>query len=1046
MSSTMAVLGQRLRALPARRVGLAAWLWGEAGIGKTHASRALLREAPCRSLTLAATLPLAELVRALPRPARLRVWTQIALEGVQEGRAVAAPAADILAALLAQLAPFVLHLEDLHGADAARLELTGQLAAAVARTRGAGLLVTSRLPPPDTWPEGDSVVALERLSPRAAAALLDAEAGAELPPGAAAWVFERARGNPLFTLEYFRLLARQGHLWNSGDRWRWRAPGDEPLPVTVEAIIEQILEGVGAAGAAGRLMAALALLPPGVDDARLTAITALTPQLLAEARLELQRRGVLAPGGFAHPLYREVARKQLRPEQRQALARQAITVFRHDPQRAAHLIDEAQLEPREAAALFLQAAEAAGAGDGDGPHSARLLARAAQHASGPEQVHLALRAARGLREADLPEALRLAELAHHLAPQQAGAAGLYAELLAGQGRLAEAEACLQGLPAEERTGRAWWSRLIRLRGAARHHGGVLELWQAHPELHRQPDPGVVYAVAFASAHSARLGQAASLAGGALAQPDLDAPTRCDLINVLGIVRYNQNDFEGAAQFYAQALEQARAAGLTHLEAVYLSNRAMALGELGQSRARLADLGESLRLYRAQGQLLQATRTQVALADAYLDLARYEEAEELLLESRDFLARLGPSEHLIECEYRLSVLYRHWAPPHGGLLSLRHARAALAHARQLALPGKLAWALCYASTAESCFAGAGEGQRLAQEALTLATQLNAPGPSGMARFALAFALEAAGQPDEALRAFEATEAALLAQGIVDAAQEVGLEADRLSGRRQRAAERLAWFEQAGMKNLAQVTRRYFPGLGEAAGQGTPPGSARPQASPAHLRLEVLGEMRCGPPGACAAVRGRKRRELLAGLLGGRLRGRPDVSRPALMDALYPHAGEDQAAAALKELVHQTRAALGAGVIRTTGDGYALGDLESDAETFLKTGDTALWRGPYLAGEEPASDGLITDTLYGALGTRAQALSADQPAEAARLGRLLCEANPYDLAALALTLNALRAAGNHRSLGRFYHAARQRLLEVGERLPEEWTTFLQGHVGA
>lgn len=70
MDGTLPGLGQRLRALPARRSGLAAYLWGEAGIGKTHASRALLRDTPCRSLTLPATLPLAELVRALPRPAR----------------------------------------------------------------------------------------------------------------------------------------------------------------------------------------------------------------------------------------------------------------------------------------------------------------------------------------------------------------------------------------------------------------------------------------------------------------------------------------------------------------------------------------------------------------------------------------------------------------------------------------------------------------------------------------------------------------------------------------------------------------------------------------------------------------------------------------------------------------------------------------------------------------------------------------------------------------------------------------------------------------
>ncbi|WP_415813192.1 hypothetical protein, partial [Deinococcus marmoris] len=60
MDVPLSVLGQRLRALTARRVGLAAFLWGEAGIGKSYTSRALLRETPCRSLTLPAALPLPE--------------------------------------------------------------------------------------------------------------------------------------------------------------------------------------------------------------------------------------------------------------------------------------------------------------------------------------------------------------------------------------------------------------------------------------------------------------------------------------------------------------------------------------------------------------------------------------------------------------------------------------------------------------------------------------------------------------------------------------------------------------------------------------------------------------------------------------------------------------------------------------------------------------------------------------------------------------------------------------------------------------------------
>ncbi len=1048
MNAPLPVVGQRLRALSARRTGLAVWLWGEAGIGKTHTSRALLRETPCRSVTLAAKLPMTALVRALPRPARSRAWMQTALDRLQSGQTVALPAEDILAALLGQLAPFVLHLEDVHAADPARSEWIDRLAVAVARTRGAALMVSSRVPPPESWAKDALTVPLERLSKSASAALLEAEAGATLPAEALAWVYGRACGNPLFTLEYFRLLARQGHLWNSGDHWRWRAPqgqisGSGPLPVTVEALIEHGLSDPQGSAPAEALLDALAMLPDSVHDAQLTAVTGLRAAELQAAQAELHRRRVLFQGRFAHPLYREVALRRLAPSRRQALARCAVEAFKHDPQALLPLIQEAHLNPTEAAGLLVQVAESTV----PGPLHFRLLARAAEYASGPQRLELSLRAAQGLRTDDLPEAVRLAEAAARLDPELAEAAYLYAELLAAQGRLAEAEACLERRPAEERTGLPWWSRLIRFRGVARNHAGVMELWLAQPEFHGQAEAGVLYAVAFACAQTNRLEQATDLASQTLTWPDLDATLRCDLNNVLGIVCYNRGDFAGATTYQDQAVTLARAARLAHLEAVYLHNRAMSLGELGQFEARLADLEASLRLHLERGQSLQVNRTQVSLADAHLDLAHYEQAEELLLEAREFLGHQGPSDQLIECEYRLSVLYRHWGPPHGGLLSLKHARTALDYARQLGVTSKLVWSLGYAAIAESCFAAASEGSRLAEEALELSAQLNAPGPRGMAQFALAFALEASGQPHEALRAFEATEAELRALGVMDAAQEVGLEADRLAHRPAQAAERLMWFENAGMTNLARLTCRYFPELDRAAPEvggicpiGTPPTSA-PQGDT--LRLDVLGEMRCGPPGAGIVVRGGKRRELLACLLDSRLRGRPEVPRLTLTDALYPGRGENQAASALKELVHQTRAALGAGVIQTSERGYALGNVHSDAELFLQSGDTALWRGPYLLGRDLEPGSLMADTLHGALAARAQVLCREQPAEAARVGRLLCEANPYDLSALALTLQALRAAGNHRSLGRFYTSARQVFEEVGECLPAEWAAFLAIH---
>lgn len=236
-------LAPRLRALTARRAGLAACLWGEPGIGKTHLAQLLLRGTPCRSLSLPATASPAELVRHLPRSARLPVWaTRLLARLGGGGELEPAHTADVLGAALAALSPFVLHLEDLHEAGPDAQGRAAALAGVVKRARGVGLLVTSRTPPPQDF-EALRLLPLDRAH---SDALLEAEAASALPGEGLAWLFAHAAGNPLFTLEYFRLLARQGFLWNDGQRWHWRPPPGDPMPVMVEALIERILLEVSA--------------------------------------------------------------------------------------------------------------------------------------------------------------------------------------------------------------------------------------------------------------------------------------------------------------------------------------------------------------------------------------------------------------------------------------------------------------------------------------------------------------------------------------------------------------------------------------------------------------------------------------------------------------------------------------------------------------------------------------------------------------------------------------------------------------------------------
>ena len=86
-------------------------------------------------------------------------------------------------------------------------------------------------------------------------------------------------------------------------------------------------------------------------------------------------------------------------------------------------------------------------------------------------------------------------------------------------------------------------------------------------------------------------------------------------------------------------------------------------------------------------------------------------------------------------------------------------------------------------------------------------------------------------------------------------------------------------------------------------------------------------------------------------------------------------------------------------------------------------------------------MVRETLHLALRNRAEPLLETDPNEAARVGRLLCTADPYDLESLRLTLRALRAADNHKSLKSTYARARTDLLEIGEVLPERWMDFLE-----
>ncbi len=1018
-------LADRLRPVLSRRAGLALGLWGAPGIGKTHTVRELLQQTPCRSFSLhaTATLPVMvrELGRAMPRQG-FPAWAEALLGRLGRGEhAEGEKVASALGALLAAQAPVVLHLEDLHEAQTERFELVQQLARMTLHSKGVALLVTSRVSPPEPF----SPVRLEGLDAEAVRELLHGEARAPLPEEAVRWVYARAAGNPLFTLEYFRHLARQGFLWNDGQQWRWRAPAGPDMPLTVEALIERLIQEAAAQPPVRQALEALAALSPGVPEALWARVAGLSPQALEEARLELQRRGLLLGAQFAHPLYREVSLHLLPPPRREELARRALEALQpYDPEGAAAYIEEAGLERGEALELLGRAAEQARQA-GNEVQAARWGARAAGYARGEEQGRMALEAARVLQHHDLPEAARLVRLALPTPAATAETVRFYAHLLARQGHSPDLEALLEGLPPRLRKAVDLPSLAVTTHNVAGNNAKALEVWLAHPRLHADPSPDLLRAAAASALATGQMEMAESLTARGIATAD--PALRCEFLSLQALTHYHRGEYAAAEATLAQALEILGTLDAPRLRGTVLVNRAAFLRMLGRYDEMGRCLEEALQIRRQAGDAKAYAFALAALAELLLEQGRYGAAEEAVREAIATLELYGPSRFLANAHSMASLLYRSQDTPIARLLALKHADLALGYARQLGSPRVVRELLFDASLAST---GAGQPERglaLAAEAEGLAGAAgDSPHDNFRTRWAKGLALEALGQRGAAVQALrEALELARPLNVAIDE-HKLGLELDRLTGDVESARWRLEWFEGHGLTNGANLARRYFPQLAEAA----------PEAPPAALRLELLGPVQfAGQP-----VRGRKRQELLALLLEARVAGRGEVGKLELLDALYPGEDEEKAASSLKELVHTVRTSLGPAAVITTPGGYALGDaVESDLEEFLRTGDTRLWRGAYLEGLSPFNE-TVRESVHLALRARAGALREADPKEAARLGRLLLEADPYDLEALRLTLEALRRTGNHRSLSRLYEETRARMLEVGEHLPADWQDFL------
>jgi DNA-binding SARP family transcriptional activator len=1051
LSESKSSITKRLNVVVSNRAGLALGIWGEPGVGKTFTVQAVLREMPCRSLNLHATVSGPMLLRALVRPKHLPDWASRQIESLERGDHLETKAlADLLAAWLAALAPFVLCIEDLHEVAPERAELWTMLAVAVGRTRGVGLIVTSRTPPPKPF----MALHLEPLPMPEARGLLEAESGSPLPPEAITWIETHARGNPLFTLEYFRHLTRMGFLWSDGRRWRWREPDGEAMPNNVEAVIGHHLRAVGQDAATRLALAVKAMLPFEADDQLWLDVSGLEKKALRVIQDGLERSGIFEAGQFVHPLFREAMRANVMPQERQAIARQAITVLQdHQPIMAAKFLDDANLSVEQTHDLLSRASNVAGE-SGDARLRARLLMRLAEFKPLPERLQTMLEAAKLVQTSNPNEALQMAQTALRLDAQHLETVLLTAELLASVGRGDEAERLLErhvrvsdDSDASTNTERIFETR-IRVKHLHHDDAGVLKLWHEHTahfsneHPNQQPNIGMAV-IARAYLQCWRLEEAEHVIAQALQAEQITNLQQAELRYIRAIIPYYSGQYANAEVGFTALLETLDqlddgSSRFQEMRAGSLQLRAYMRNVLGRPHGALKDITAALAISAGLGNAGYYAHVQSELGLYLLECGDYSSAEDTLLEARATLERVGNALYLSVLERIAARLYLEWAPPHGSALCLKHARAALQHIEALGRPAMYAdGALFIAAWAEAVHGRADEALALSAELEALAQNLGQVAVTTGAVWVRGLALERLGHSNEARNALKSALNTAIPMQLGPTLERMALELDRLNNDANSAQQRSERFRINGADGALHVAQRYFPQLQQLSpehDQYDHPEHGHSRNTTNVVLLEVLGPTQVTADGVSLSYRTRKGKEFLAMLCEARLAGRPEVSDLNVFEHLYPDLSEDHAGSALKQLVYRLRNALGGSTVLRSNNGYMLGAVETDAEHFLRTHDTRLWRGPYMSDLGDDWPSSARDVLHFALRKRALELLPEHPAETARLGCILLEVDPYAAEVLRWTMQAFRDSGNNGEANRLLATAKQHFAELGEPLPK------------
>jgi hypothetical protein len=990
-------LQKRLSNLSLQRSGFAVCVVGETGIGKTHALDNLRQSLTHTSLVVPATVSTPTLLAQLPRPAQLKPW-------LEKNLARQDTSLPTVLGLLEALAPITLFVEDLHHQAN---PLWQALMAAINQCPKVALVYSSR-----ELVAGCLTLQLEPMNLTASTKLLEQDLGTSLPQAASAWVFGRASGNPFFSLEYLRFLARMGFLWNDGSRWHWRAPPDNAMPIQIEALLEEQIFSAQLAPEPRRVLLAQAYLEsrlPEVALGLLAQVAAVSVEVVVQScTFFLQQRLNNQQQKIAHPLLRELLFQKGQSDHA-VFANNALNALHDLPTQAALLLPDANLSPAEQAKWWLSFAEQT---KNQPLVCAQFQLQAAELFFGQAKIDLLLQAQTVLYLSEPSKAMQLAKTLLQM-PElepQAFATTVYSlchALCTTSRNLEAVKQELQQLSEQETQSARYFYELFGYTMLCGQAAAALELWQQHPEHHAGAEIGTQIHLLSVQLLT---GQFEPVLNGsqALLERELDLRQRMGVLNLRAVAFAQTGQLERSEQTQLLAIETAKQTGQHNAIGTLLFNRALTLDRRGDPTMR--DVAEeAISALSQAGNLAQATQAHLLISNHDLERGKYSEAFERLEYAYSSLKFTPPSPFLVTLLLTMAHQHRERRLPYSRTLAQTFSREGLAVAEKIGQPRLVA-----SAQVQLVWSAITPDLEMAKNALEVLQ--NHPEPSSVfAHATWAVALEVH-QPELALEAWQMAVARAEALGFPFDAQLYRLELARCHNDFLAAKPLHDWFTEHGYLHGTNVALGYFPDLQQTSIRQTVE------------QFTVLDSVKVG----AAPVKGNKRQELLLHLLEARVQGKQEVLTLELLEKLYPNQPEAEAQIALRQLVFKTRVAHGNHIILTTQSGYALGDVHSDLEQFLAAPNLSVWRSAYPVYGTPE----VRDSLHQLALHQAQATLQSAPTDVANAMRLLLESDPYDVAAIRLACQALQQLGNAKALTRFYRAQKEKLLEVGEELPEDW----------